>query len=455
MKVGIVGGGITGLALAQRLSARGHAVTVLERAPQLGGLATYENYGPFVWDRFYHVILPTDSFLIDFLRDIGLEQALRWHRTLTGFFVNRQLYSVSSTWEFLRFPAVSLIGKFRLALTMLYCARINNWRKLEEKPLEPWLIRLSGRTTYEKFWKPLLLAKLGENYRRVSAVFIWTYIKRMYSAKDSAARKEQLGYVSGGYKTIIDRVAESITAAGGRLVTGVTVKRITPDQEGGVTIESDAGPEHFDKVVFTGPVNILERVAPTDLIAVDRPDGVVEYLGVICLVLVTRKPLVPFYIVNIADDRIPFTGIIGMTGVVDTSETAGLHLAYLPKYVHSDDPVLREDDSVLREQFLDGLRLMLPGFSTDDIVSVHVHRAIKVQPIQVINYSRFVPKVRTRSPDFAVLNSSQFVSNTLNNNEAIRNVDAFMDEHYETFFGTQPEDRNVGIKPVSSRRAGI
>jgi len=340
-------------------------------------------------------------------------------------------------------------------MTMLYCARIRDWRRLETITVEAWLLRLSGRATYEKFWKPLLLAKLGENYRRVSAVFIWTYIKRLYSAKDSAARKEQLGYVSGGYKTIIDRVADTVRAAGGNLVCNVTVSRISPDDHSGVWIESDAGREHFDKVMFTGPVNILERVAPKDLIEVEKPGGKVEYLGVICLVLVTRKPLVPYYIVNIADDRIPFTGIIGMSGVVDTAETAGLYLAYLPKYVHSDDSMLQESDEALRERFLQGLRIMLPAFSFDDIISVHVHRAVKVQPLQVINYSRYVPKVRTRCADFAILNTSQFVSNTLNNNEVIRAVDAFMEEHYESVMAPRTAEPRVQHDEVSSKRASV
>jgi hypothetical protein len=45
---------------------------------------------------------------------------------------------------------------------------------------------------------------------------------------------------------------------------------------------------------------------------------------------VTRKPFCPYYILNIADERIPFTGVIGMSSLVDTAETAGLYLTYLP-----------------------------------------------------------------------------------------------------------------------------
>jgi len=59
---------------------------------------------------------------------------------------------------------------------------------------------------------------------------------------------------------------------------------------------------------------------------------------------------------------------------------------------------------------------------------MHVNRAIKVQPLQVVGYSERVQRPRTCHPDFFVVNSAQFASNTLNNNEVIRSVNAFLDE---------------------------
>lgn len=78
MKIGIIGGGLSGLALAQALSKRGNELTVFERDTQPGGLATYEDHGPFVFDRYYHVILPSDAFLTSFIREIGLADELCW-----------------------------------------------------------------------------------------------------------------------------------------------------------------------------------------------------------------------------------------------------------------------------------------------------------------------------------------------------------------------------------------
>ncbi len=432
MKIGIVGGGLMGLCLAHRLSTQGHVVKVFEAAPQLGGLATHQDFGSFTWDRFYHVILPTDKELLGFIDDIGLTPAMRWNKTLTGYYVDRTTHSLSTPLEYLKFPVLSLWSKIRLALTILYCSRIDDWKKLEQIPLEDWLIAKSGKATFTKMWQPLLLAKLGENYRRVSAVFIWSYIKRMFSARDSGAKNEQLGHVSGGYKAVFDRVSEQVQANGGSVLTSTPVSSIDPASGGGVSITASEGSERFDKVICTGPVNVVEKIAAPSLLNVTKKSEV-EYLGVACGVAITKKPLTPYYVLNLADDRIPFTGVIGMSSVVDPSETAGYHLTYLPKYVLSTDPLLQKSEEDLKPDFEQGLLTLFPDLGKNDIVDLRVFKAIKVQPLQVVGYSELIPSWETQHSDFFILNTSQFVNNTLNNNEVVSLVSKFLERHSDSF----------------------
>jgi protoporphyrinogen oxidase len=450
MRIGIIGGGLMGLAAAQRLSAAGHAVTVFERATQPGGLATWHDFGPFIWDRFYHVILPTDAHLVGFIDSIGLKDELRWCATQTGYYVDKQFHSLSTNVDFLKFPPLSLWDKARLAAAIIYCSRIEDWRRLESIPVEQFLVRTCGRTTFEKFWKPLLLAKLGVSYQRVSAVFIWSYIKRLFSARDASAAKEHLGHVRGGYKTILDRVLTLIEQSGGRVALGSTVSRVREANGGGIVVTADDRDERFDKVIFTGPVNVLRSTVSPTLAEVPRSGGPdVEYLGVVCMVLVTRTAIAPYYVLNIADDTSPFTGVIGVSNVVDTQETAGLHVTYFPKYVLSDDPLLQRPDEDMRTLFLDGFRRLFPHFPQSDLVSVHINRAVKVQPLQVLNYSRLVPQPRTKHPDFYVINTSQFVNNTLNNNEVIRTVHSFFEQFGADFAVARKATGSVPMSRVA------
>lgn len=430
MKIGIIGGGFMGLVAAQKLAGEGKQITVFERAAQLGGLATYHDFGDFTFDRFYHVILPGDRYLLEVIDDLGLTAQLRWKKTYTGYYVNQKFYSISNNKEFLLFPPLGLISKFRLALTILYASRIEDWRKMEGMTIEDWLVKVGGRKTFEKFWKPLLLAKLGENYKRVSAVFIWTYIKRLFEARsDSAAKEEQMGYVSGGYKTVFDRMAEVLPQRGATIRSSTTVERIEPAPGGGLYVTADGQTEHFDKVIFTSPTNVLEQVADPSLMEVKGDSRQVEYLGVLCMVLATTRNLTPFYVCNLADERVPFTGVIGMTTLVDPQEVNGHYLTYLPKYVLSTDPVLKKSDEEIKAWFLDGIKTLYPDLKDEEISGVYLNRAFKVQPLQVLNYSQIVPQAKTLHPDFFVVNTSQFVNDTLNNNSVARHVSRFVEEY--------------------------
>jgi protoporphyrinogen oxidase len=425
VRIGVVGAGLMGLAVADRLAELGHSVTVYERDSQPGGLATWQDFGPFVWDRFYHVILPSDRHLIALIRRIGLEDQLNWAPTGTGYYVDRTFYSLSTGADFLRFPPLNLWNKMRLAATILYCSRIEDWRRLEHVTVEEWLRRTSGDSTFEKFWQPLLLAKLGEHYRRVSAVFIWSYIKRLFSARDATAAREHLGYVTGGYRTVFQRLLSRLAAAEARVELDVAVSAVRPAGAAGIVIATSRGTERFDKVVFTGPANVMRQAVDPALVNVPPARGEVEYLGVVCGALITRRPIVPYYVLNIADERIPFTGIIGMSNLVAGGNTAGLHLTYLPKYVLSDDPLLRAPEEALKAMFERGLAEMFPRLAEAGVERLATHRAFKVQPLQVLGYSSLVQTPETRHPDFYVLNTAQFVSNTLNNNEVARAVERF------------------------------
>lgn len=428
MKIGIIGGGLMGMALAYRISELNASVTVFERDSQLGGLSTHHNYGDFTWDKFYHVIVSTDGSLINLITDIGLGGSLNWSRSFTGYYVNKSFYSLNSPKEFLLFPLLNIWDKARLIFTIFYGGRISNWKKLEEVTVKDWLIRMGGKKNFNKFWEPLLLAKLGENYKRVSAVFIWTYIRRLFKTREHPVEKDYMGYVTGGYKTVFDRLEQLLTKNDSSVLLNTSVKSIKPLESGGIEVQYDDKVEYFDKVIFTAPLNVLEQVTSPELCEIVKNDTSIEYLGVVCLALVTKKPLTPFYVLNMGDVNSPFTGVIGISSLVDPDQTAGDYITFFPKYIPADHQYWNMTDEAIEEIFMAGVRDLYPEFNNEDLVSAHINRAFKVQPLQVLNYSNIIPKIKTKHPDFFVLNTSQFVKDSVNNNFVVTHVNSFMKE---------------------------
>ncbi len=443
MKVAVVGAGMLGLTLAHRLGKQGHQVHILDSGSGLGGLACAQDYGEFTWDRYYHCILPQDGKLIGLLKELGLEGDLRWRATGTGYYARGKFHDMSNNRDFLAFPLLSLLDKGRLGAAIFYATRFANPFKLYGVTAKAWLIRTCGRKVYEVFWLPLLKAKFGPFHDQIAAVFIWATLTRLFGARTAGKNQENLGYVRGGYHAILGSFAKTLAAAGTEIHLGTAVKGIRSIPANGraahcqVTVSLNGGPDQaldFDQVFFTAPTSLAERMVEGDLKPYARrmaewyPTSR-AYLGVICLVLVLRKPLTPYYVLNIGED-LGLTGLIEMTNLIDRGEeTKGRSLVYLPRYLDSQDPRFGDSDEAVLKEFLGGgLTKLFPDFSQEkDLVSYSVHRARFVQPLPLARES--LGEIRAAPPlerPFQILNTSMLRCATLNNNEVVGLVDDFL-----------------------------
>ncbi len=420
--VGILGGGITGLTSAFYLLRAGARVTLVESRPQLGGLTTYFDFGPFSWDKFYHCILTSDRPLLQFIDDLGLRDEMRWTETKVGFFTGGRLHSMSSTLDFLKFPPLSLWEKFRLGLGVLYASRIKDGRKLEQIPMAEWLTKVFGRGNYEKMWAPLLRCKLGASREEASAAFIWATIFRLYSTRGrDSGQKEKLGYVRGGYYTVLSRLVAEIRRMGGQILTGVPVKELQSRADGGIDFVTTQGRRmSFDRAIATTPSHILAGLAPElDSAYLERLRKV-KYLGIVCAVLLLRRKLSPFYVTNLTEETLPFTGVIEMTNLISMEETRGRHLVYLPKYTSPGDPLFEAADDEVWSLFHEHLKKICPNLRDDDVEKKFIFRERLVQPLPVLNYSQLAPEMQSNLPGLLVANSTQIINSTLNNNEMVK-----------------------------------
>lgn len=420
----VVGGGMLGLTLAYRLARRGHRVCLFEAAAELGGLTSAWQLGDVVWDKYYHVILMTDSHLRKLLEEIGLSEQLRWTETKTGFFTDGQLYSMSNTLEFLSFPPLTLFEKVRLGGTIFYASKIKNWKRLEGIGVEPWLRRWSGNGTFEKIWHPLLMAKLGDSYRQTSASFIWAHINRMYQARRSGMKKEMFGYVTGGYRTILHRLQERLRELGVDIWTACPIESIRKNIDGRFTVRTDTGQaEYVDRLIVTAPASVAKRICP-DLspLELEQLDSI-EYLGIVCGSMLLKQPLSPYYVTNITDHGIPLTAVIEMSNIVDRSELGGRSLVYLPKYVPAHDPLFEKTDQEIESQFMAALQRMYPHFQPDQVEAFKISRTRWVMAIPTLRYSESLPDQKTSVPGLYLVNSSYILKGNLNVNETIAIAD--------------------------------
>ncbi len=417
---GIVGGGILGMTLAHRLRQEGKHVTLLEAAEQLGGLASAWQLGDIVWDRHYHVTLLSDGALRQLLTELELEEEMQWRETRTGFYTNDTLYSMSNSLEFLRFPPLTSIDKVRLAATIWYASKIRDARRLEHLPVTDWLRRWSGQHTFETIWRPLLRAKLGENYTQASAAFIWAIIARMYAARRTGLKKEMFGYIPGGYARILDQFQARLRAAEVGIKLGYATTQITRTN-GAIEVSSQNGDvETFDRVILTVATPTASRLIPALTQAEHSRLQNITYQGIVCVSLLLKRPLADYYVTNITDAWVPFTAVIEMSALVDRDHLGGHTLVYLPKYVVPDDPLFEQSDLDIERQCVQALCRMYPHFVPDDVLFCGISRVRNVLAVSTLNYTAHIPPITTSIPGLYLVNSAQIEQATLNVNETVK-----------------------------------
>ena len=424
---GVVGGGFAGLRTAMVLAQRGERVTLIEASDRLGGLASPWSIDHVEWDRYYHVILLSDRYLRSVLKEIQLDDEIEWVQTKTGFLASGKLYSLSSSIDFFFFPVLNWIQKFRLGLTIFAGSKIRHWRPLEQILVEDWLRKWSGNSTFEKIWRPLLKSKLGDAYQRTNASFIWAYIQRMYSARRSGLKREMFGYVPGGYRRVMDALGPYLERLGVHVKLATSVRSVSRNQEGRfeLAVETREATAHevFDRVVLTTPSSHIASVT-TDWTGDERTRLTdTEYLGVICTSLLLDRPLGGYYVTNLLDPGIPFTGIIEMGSILPMEKLGGNYLVYLPRYLMSDDPGFDEPDAEIHTRAIQTLKKIYPGFQAEWVRAIRTARAKSVMALPTLGYSNRRMPVTTSIPGLYCLNSARIVEGTLNVNEVLRLVD--------------------------------
>ncbi|NUT55788.1 MAG: FAD-dependent oxidoreductase [Thermoleophilia bacterium] len=388
--VGIVGGGILGMTAAYRLAQAGVAVTLYERAPDLGGLVGSFDFDGTAVDRFYHVVLPSDHRVLGLAEELGLGDTWRFRPTRVGFYGDGRLFSMTSPKEFLTFPLLRPRERARLAAFVARCQLTKGHDKLDDEPLDAWLRRHCGRGVVEKLWEPLLDSKFDGRYDDLPATYIWARTRRMGSTRDKSGR-EVMGWLEGGYQTLIDALEQKILALGGEVHAGATVDSIASDGGRAVGVVVDGRLRRFDHVLCTLAPPMARRLLSPGL-AAQAPDDHCRYLGVVCLLLRTTRSVSPYYHLNITDRRVPLTTVVETTHVVDPEKVGG-HLLYVSKYVDPGHPDHEATTAELEQRYLGYARTIFPDLRDDEIVSSVVQRARVTEPVHLVGGARRLPEM--------------------------------------------------------------
>lgn len=386
MKLGILGGGALGLAAALRLAEAGHQVTLIEREPQLGGLAAGFKVGPTSLEKFYHHIFRTDTTIISFIRELGLADRLLWGQPNTSTLSNGRIVSLGGIGDLLRLPLLDPLNRARFLAGMAILKAIPNENVFRGWTAARWMPRLMGRRVYDVMWEPVLRGKFGARADQIAMSWLWSRVHE---------RSLRLGYLRGGFQLMYEAFGERIRSLGGTVLLSTAAEQITT-RDNLVDIQAHTGEHHVvDRLLVTLPTRLFARMAP-ELPAewVQRYPGP-EHYGAHVLILGLNRELVPgVYWLNINDRDLPFLALVEHTNFLPPADY-GAHLVYLGNYLPMDDPLFSASDTDVLDSFLPAVARIRPEFSRDWVVQHWVFRAPYAQPIVTTSYLESLPPHHT------------------------------------------------------------
>jgi protoporphyrinogen oxidase len=389
-RVVIIGAGAMGLAAAYHAVKRGHRVTVLEAAPEAGGMAAHFDLGGLSIERYYHFVCQADRPTFDLMDELGIGDRMRWVPTTMGYFVDGKLYPWGDPLSLLTFPKLSLIEKLRYGAMMYFATKRRDWRSLEEVSARDWITSWCGPALYEKMWAPLFRLKFFEYADDVSAAWIWTRLKRVGTSRRSLMQ-EELGYIDGGSETLVNALTQAITAKGGTVRLNTPVTRVET-QDGHVTGVTTGGEfVAADVVISTMPTPYVSRIVP-DLPAADRARyDAIANIGVVCVVFRLKRHVTPHFWVNISDRRFEIPGIVEFSNLRPTGDT----VVYVPYYMPVTHPKFAREDASFRAEALRYLQMLNPALREDDVIAFHAGRLSHAQPVCPPGFAAMIPPVET------------------------------------------------------------
>ena len=122
-KVVVIGAGAMGLAAAYHAAKAGHDVTVLEAAPEAGGMAAHFDLGGLSIERYYHFVCKADAPTFALLAELGLADKMRWLPTSMGYYMDGALYPWGDPISLLKFPKLSWLQKLRYGAMMFLATK--------------------------------------------------------------------------------------------------------------------------------------------------------------------------------------------------------------------------------------------------------------------------------------------------------------------------------------------
>lgn len=425
-RIGIIGGGLTGLTTAYELTKQDVDVTIFEASDRLGGLAAGYQLAGYRMEQAYHFLYKTDEFILALVEELGLTDKLTYHKSSVSTYYGDKLYPMESPIDLIRFTPIGFFDRIRAGVTVLWLQRERNWRKLSQMTALDWLRKYAGKAVTDVIWEPLLKGKFDRYYDKVTMSWLWGRVLQRVDSRDAKLGGEALGYFDGGFKTVIEALEAPVRAAGHDIRFNSFIDQLHYDEADSKVVVTlrDGSQERFDRVLATVPSNVLAKMIasyePADPQYFKKIRSV-DYLDAAVLSFCTPQKITDYYWHNINTPNSPFVVFLSFTALIGTEKFDGNHIYYIGDYIPPEHKYMSMPEEELKAYWYAELKKMFPDFDPSQIIDDGLFRMRNAQHIVDIGFeeNKLVPH-ETPCPGVLMCNFSQIYPMDRGTNYAVR-----------------------------------
>ncbi len=413
-KIVVIGGGVSGLSVAWKLSEKGYEVKVIEMDEFIGGLARSIKMGNYFFDIGPHSFFSEDKEVFKKVMDLfkGEPGEIPYSKRIVkmmfrGKYVDYPLSAKSVLFQMgILSPTLSSLSYAKSYIRTSIYSLLGKKTQNQNLTIKQWAIDNYGKYLYLNFFKPyteqfwkietselshrvIPSSKKMDFARTLKHALINKYLElsKREPGKLSLVERESLPsyYPKKGYGEIANRISKQIKSNGGEIHTSQEVNEIVLNSENSFDVKTKDKTFSGDFVISTIPLNrVISKIKPLHETNIIQSAKKLEYLSLVLLYLIINKKNVLNCQYCYFVDK-PYNRITDMNSFSESSSPQGENIFAVEISCHYESKMWKSSDE---EIFL----MCIQGLEKDnflkkaDVINYKVIKVPSVYPIYRKDY---------------------------------------------------------------------
>jgi protoporphyrinogen oxidase len=412
----VIGGGITGLSAAWKLSENGYKVSIIESEKSFGGLAKTIKVGNYFFDVGPHAFLSEEKEIFNKVMDLFKNEKsaipLKKRKVKMVFKGNYVDYPLSIKSILFQMGFISPIlsslsfakSKIRTSIYSLLSKKTQN----ENLTIKQWAINSFGKYLYlnffkiytEQFWKietselshRVIPSSVKLNFAKTLKHLLFKNyldITKREPGKLALVQREEIPcyYPKKGFGEIANKIGNQVKNNGGEIHTSQEVNEIVLNSENSFDVKTKDKTFSGDFVISTIPLNrVISKIYPVPEENIIKSAKKLEYLSLVLVYLMTKKQ-------NVLDCQYcyfvdkPYNRISEMNSFSESSSPQDENILAVEISCHYGSKMWKTSDEEIFSICMQGIEKdSLLKLKKEDIIDYKIIKVPSVYPIYRKDY---------------------------------------------------------------------